>query len=775
MSFMFFESLFPVPENSTEDQGYVVLATYPKGYAEEGTGPTHQHWFAWPSQKDDLVAFCLRSGDKDIYTSPALFKEKGGHKGEKGRRRKENIAHQWAVYADADEMDLAKFKAEPTMVVETSPGRHHVYWVTQTDDYKRLVGISRSVASTHAEDKCDNAGGAARLLRVPGTANTKYKQATGLTHNVMILRTGKVWDIADLEDIYPQVEDKKSLIVHDLPPLKMWHYTPESVEEANGVYHVRPDLYQIVHAEVVEGQDRSKTMWRLLCELARLGTSRTTALHMAWSAKCNKYEEDGRSIEELWNELCKAYEDPQNQPVASSIDVDERTRLDASEDNPNKKATDFISSISLLTPEERSKVPNDTFVDLYTAWAETCTDAPSCYHRAGAVTMLSAIFGEYGKCPTKFDINLTLWFLTLGPTTRARKSTAMMLWVDFLTDLEDSRYTYILTSDTTPEALSMELMKRDGRTSLFYRDEVHGLLYEESKKKYMAGFREYTTELYGGRVRSRLRASIADDDEDEGNKKPHGNVRTNFVTFLCGTLEQVTDELTISDYQSGYMARFLVAVADPPPLTKESMWMDQHDGLEQGEDTQRKVLIDNMRKVREFWHTRCNGHKNLRMIPFTPDAWERFNAAKSDVYETAQAHEMEDLLLPTTDRMSISIMKCAVLLAMAEGSHVVLMGHVLKAVELAEDWYAAIGTIAGRIMHSEWSGRQEEILTKIRSRTDGVTQQEIYRTFRSRMQEKEIESALNVLMKSGLIRRIDENDGKPDGRIKYIRTHISRN
>ena len=108
-------------------------------------------------------------------------------------------------------------------------------------------------------------------------------------------------------------------------------------------------------------------------------------------------------------------------------------------------------------------------------------------------------------------------------------------------------------------------------------------------------------------------------------------------------------------------------------------------------------------------------------------------------------------------------MKCAVLLAMSEKMERVEMRHVLKAIALAEEWYSATALIAGRIMHSSWSARQEELLAAAKSRVDGITQQELYTRYRTRMQEKDIESDLNVLMKAGLIKKVAER-----GRIRYI-------
>jgi hypothetical protein len=758
MSFAFFDALFPSTGNDGRDLGYAVLALFPEGRFDPSTGPKQNHYFAWPSQKDDMVAFCLHNSDSDIYTVPALFKTRSS-------RKADNIAHMWAVYADADTLPLDRLRAEPTMIVETSPDRHHAYWVTSTDNPAALTAVSRAIAHTHAQDGCDPSGwDAGQLLRVPGTTNNKYARLGLDPFVVNIKRHGATWSLEKLADLYPEPSNvaRAPEASEEMPPRKSWHYTEEAIRESTDVFHYSPDISSMFSTELVPGQDRSATMWRLLCELSRYGCSRKTAMFIAWEAKCNKYRIDGRSEEELWAELCRAYDDPSNAPVTTSLEAAERTRLDASEHNPENKLKAFLENVEILHAGERDRVPDDTFIDRYVGWATTRTDAPEIYHRAGAVTMLSAVFGEFGSCPTKFDSNLTLWFLLLGPTTRARKTTAMMLWVDLLADLQDQQYSYLLGSDVTSEALSAILPKRDGRTSLFYRDEAHGLLYEQDKKRYLAGLREHFTELYGGRVRMSLRASSANSDEETGTS---GNIRTNFVMFLCGTLDQVTNSLTIEDYQSGHLARFLVAEADPPPMTEEDMYAEQYDGVDRSEDPFRQRLIDELANSREYWYDITEPGR-LKMIPFEPIAWDRLQKAKWEIYQKAKEHEQAEALLPTTDRMGTSLMKCAVLIAMSEREPKVSMRHVLKAMQLAEEWYTSTATIAGRIMYSSWSASQEEVLTKIRSQVDGVTEQEIYARFRTKMQEKEIESILTVLMRAGLIMKVIDKK-----RIRYARVN----
>ncbi|AXH66230.1 DNA primase/helicase [Streptomyces phage Satis] len=756
MSFVFFDTLFPKINDDGKDLGFVAISMYPGGVytEEEKSGPTQTHFFAWPSQRDDLTAFCLANSDKDVYTVPALFKTRGSRKGS-------NIGHQWAAYADAESLPLDKLKLAPSMVVETSEGRHHLYWVTETDDPKQLIDISRTIATEHQPDGCDPSGwDAGQLLRVPGTANNKYARAGRPRWQIPQPAMGATYTLKALVSQYPpfSVMDRPS-VASDMPPKSDWYYSAQSIRESAEVFRSNPEVHDLYSAELKPEQNRSATLWKLLCLLSRLNVSRITAMHVAWSARCNKYKIDGRPEEELWVQLCKAYDHPDNQPVRNSFsDITYRKEADESEENPEKKLAAFAESVSILRQDERDQVPHDTFVDRYSSWASTRTDAPTCYHRAGAATILSTVFGEFGKCPTTHDTNLTLWFFILGPTTRARKTTAMMMWVDFLDELANDLFPYLLGSDVTSEALSVLLPERNGRSSVFYRDEAHGLLYEQAKKRYLAGVREHMTELFSGRVRIALRV---------GNLKEHEErdlsvIRTNFIMFLCGTLQQVTASLTIDDYQSGHLARFLIAEADPPPVTEEGMFTEQFDGQTSADDVIRQALVNDIFAARAFWMEETAPGDPM-MIPFDDLTWRRLQKAKWELYHAADKHELSEVLLPTTSRMGDSMMKLAVLLAMSQREKVVRMPHLLKAMEMTEDWYRSTAKVAGKILHSQWKTQQDEILTVIQARKEGVTEQDIYSRFRSKMQQREIESDLHVLAKAGLIHKTMER-----GRVRYV-------
>ena len=755
MSFAFFDAIFPKAPEDGKDLGFVALSLYPGGVFTEEEGPTQTHFFAWPSQREDLVAFCLHNSEKDVYTVPALFRSRGSRKGS-------NIAHQWVAYADADTLPLDRLKTEPTLAVETSEGRHHLYWVTETDDPQQLIDISRSIASEHKGEGCDPGGwDAGQLLRVPGTSNNKYARMGRPAWEIPgHPKMGPTYTLKALASTYPpySTQDRPST-ASEMPPKNEWYYSAQSIRESAEVFRSSPDVYDLYISDLKVDQNRSATLWKLLSKLSRLNVSRLTAMHIGWDAKCNKYKIDGRSEEELWKQLCKAYDHPDNQPVRSSFaDAAFRKEADNSEENPEKRLTAFGESVSILRPDERDLVPTDTFVDRYQAWAQTRTDAPDCYHRAGAAMILSSVFGEFGKCPTTFDTNLTLWFFILGPTTRARKTTAMMMWVDMLDALSSDTFPYLLGSDVTSEALSVLLPERNGRSSVFYRDEAHGLLFEQAKKRYLAGVREHMTELFSGRVRIALRVGNLKDHEE----RDLSVIRTNFLMFLCGTLQQVANALTIEDYQSGHLARFLIAEADPPPVTEESMYTDQFDGQNLSDDAVRQGLLNDIAAARTFWMNVTPPGETV-LVPFEDSAWRRLQKAKYGLYQAADGHDLAEVLLPTTARMGDSMMKMAILLAMANREKVVRMPHLLKAMSLTEEWYRSTTRVAGKILHSEWAARQNEILTAIQARKEGVTEQDIYSRFRAKLQEREIESDLHVLTKSGLIHKTMER-----GRVRYI-------
>jgi hypothetical protein len=86
-----------------------------------------------------------------------------------------DLAYVRSVYAEMDIGEpLQSWPLEPSMVVETSPGRHHVYWLVLADDpisADQFAGIEMRLVETYGSDP--DAKDLARRLRLPGTWNVK--------------------------------------------------------------------------------------------------------------------------------------------------------------------------------------------------------------------------------------------------------------------------------------------------------------------------------------------------------------------------------------------------------------------------------------------------------------------------------------------------------------------------------------------------------------------------------------------------------------------------
>ena len=88
-------------------------------------------------------------------------------------RRGANIVHALAVFVDLDGAPLPdKFPIEPNVIVESSPGKYHVYWLIEpTADLDAWTAAQAQLAAYHGGDK--RMADRARVLRVPGFDHQK--------------------------------------------------------------------------------------------------------------------------------------------------------------------------------------------------------------------------------------------------------------------------------------------------------------------------------------------------------------------------------------------------------------------------------------------------------------------------------------------------------------------------------------------------------------------------------------------------------------------------
>ena len=154
-------------------------------------------WRHWPTDKAYISKYCKLRADEDTYCSVALFSDKQRTKDDLGA-----LAH--AVWADADTCDPSNFRAVPSIIVNTSPGRWHCWWVLE-EPVKALDAsmTAQRIAYAHRSQGCDLGWAASKILRVPGTTNAKDASQR---HEVTAEYTGVLYTLAELDALYQDIE-----------------------------------------------------------------------------------------------------------------------------------------------------------------------------------------------------------------------------------------------------------------------------------------------------------------------------------------------------------------------------------------------------------------------------------------------------------------------------------------------------------------------------------------------------------------------------------------
>lgn len=713
-----------------------------KSIDDEGNrtgGPTDTKWFNWPEERERAGRWIARRLNDTLYFAVPLYT---AH-----HRRSTELKTISAVYVDDDGV-TGEYRVAPSVSVESSPGHSHRYWVLAepVDPQRALrVGFNISAAHRHDSEQHDrlpanhkfcgtDPGGwdATQMLRVPGSLNTKTEYGKS-GYRVTAHDTGSVVTIEELEAAYPtdpNAEFVGALTIDDIPD-----ELPE-IEPIMAQLAMRPDLIK-TYTETPSTGRWSENLFALENELFRMGFTVPEVYRVCLTAACNKfargYANDSGGYtpfpdpeRQLWRDVYKAsetfamresnWDGPNYDPTAADWNV-------APGAAPVLTAEAPPFELDLLTEEERHQASgNETFVDQYVDWATSKTDAAAVYHVASAFTVLSLVFGEFGHIAAKFGkVRLNLWFLVMGKTTRARKSTSRNLMLDLLEALEsegDPGYHYDEGSNFTAEGLENALLEKPGRSSLIHRDEVQGLFKEINGKNYMAGLNDMLTALYDGKVMGKKRAT--------GDSKNIRGVHTNFALYLMGIVSKITDILTLEDFQSGFLARFIHVIGEAPERTRESEWLEQAPINEMlvGDDRFRG-MVKHLLRARTAWYTRLGGFDTIG-IRVHDDAWRRWNDAKWDLLQAVLQHDRAEVLEAGVERLSFSILKAAALIAMADGRDTVSMQDVVSALQYGEGWARHMVKSSELVSASYWQKDMDVIADTVLARGGEANWTDVY-------------------------------------------------
>jgi len=567
------------------------------------------------------------------------------------RRLKENVAACTHAWADLDACHPDNLHVRPSAVLQTSPGRFQAFWkFDEPQDVVETELLCKRIAYAHRDEGADVSGwDIAQLLRIPMTRNYKYENAPRGSIALFNLQ----YRPKDFAEHYPQLDSEyvEFRAIENLPS--------EDADELFAKYRATlADVVWALRARPPE-EDWSQALWQLEVNLAEAGMSPEEMFVVAQEAACNKYARDGRGDEALWKDVQKAYA-----WVAHEKDI-----LGIRQ----QKFADLLAD-----HEQFGHQPG--FVEEYIKWASARTDAAPVYHEASAFLILSALLSRSIRLPTSFAPNgivPNLWFLILGDTTLTRKSTSMDMATDILQEIAPEMLT---ATDATLEGMFTAVAARAGEPAIFARDEFSGMLEGIQRKDYYAGMAEMLTKLYDGRtVKRQLAKSLIE-------------VHNPIFIMFCGGIRQRILELMTHDYiASGFAPRFVFFSAETD--------LDRYQPLGPPvgtSDHERESLVEAARKL----HARYDTTIKINDIPvrstykaeLTPEAWQRYHKLEREMLKDGVESNAPPLFTPVMQRLSISILKAAVLIAAARDDNpvddAVIVGEsdVTHAIRYGHTW-----------------------------------------------------------------------------------------
>lgn len=698
--------------------------------------------FKYPQQLEEMIAYGEQFSKEDVYLSPLLYGDKLNDRGNIARTP-ENALTSQTIYMDSDLCLPEKFRLMPSIHVVTSRGRGHDYWVLDEPvEAKRAAEIAHKITTAHREDGCDPSGWSAnKVLRLPNTVNTGH----GFPESVLAEISETVYTIEEMENAYEHIDLYERPVmgrIADAVEVVMPSDLPEYNEALNKLSSSVLEL-ALQEPDVGEDGNRSEMRYRLLCELFRMGDSLThdEVLTVAWNAPASRKwsEEDPRGFNGLLGEANKAW-----------LDVQWETGMNL--EPPEEKST-AKSAVSLLTDDERS-ISNSygCWVERYTKWcAGKLAKQNEPYDRMNGWVVLSASFSDVAFIPRQNGPEgLNLYTMTLGETTTG-KSQALKLMRTVLGEIFMDDKSYDLGGNASPNALGEKLQERDGKVSLFNKDEAHGLFKQWGNQDWTTGMMEDLALLYDGVVPPVLRV---------GKKDIEKISKTHFLMHLMGTPDEITKTLNREMFKSGFLARFVWGIGEPRTLTREAVVERDSDGSEirMGyEPMARQWAAEFSATKRKLRGSTPNGYIPIRI---SKEGADRMSQVKWDLANLVKSSDANwDILNPSLVRMGITIRKCASLLALSDGLEESSLKHVLKAIDYAEEWVKNLFIVAEQISASDFERNCDLIEQFVKERDDKVKLELVNRRFKA-WRVRDLNESISALTSQGRIKELSGKEGK---------------
>lgn len=603
-----------------EEKGYVVIAT--QGYLR---GDFVQEWFEWPAQTVEMLKYIQKQeSSKNVWFGVNLYSAKDRHK--------EYCMDSNVVWADLDEFDPEKLSPPPQVVIESSPDRYQAIWrLTEKVDPYIAEDYSRKIYHKHKDEGVDSGWAANKVLRVPYTTNLKYSNRP----KVMLTSMKRDEIEPAVFDAIPDVDFDIELNGSPDVPKPDELPDPETVLYKYAIPLRKSAFQTLWDYEPSPDEDWSGLLWRLIMTLHEVGMENVEILALTINCSVNKYARDKRPIKYLWRDILKG-----------EIKYKRLTLL-------------FGANAGLVMPElipgEQYQDLPKCFVDDYRAWGEVATDACPQYHDLCGFMLLSSLLSGNLKIETSYtSLRPNLWGMILGDSTLTRKTTAMNMAMEFISNID--RDIIVATAEGSGEGLLTGLQTRSGKTSVFKKDEVTGMFESMKKKDYLSGMQEILTELYDvpPLFQKRLR------------KETFSITNPIFIFFVGGIKDKMFTIIDESMVLSGFLPRFLVVTGEAKieslrrtgPATPESH-IHKQEVFTKISDLYKLYNVSSDVEFLGQPATLPVEHEGI----LSPEAWELYGEIEFRMVQAASISTHSTIMLPTFERLSRSMLKMALLVA----------------------------------------------------------------------------------------------------------------
>ncbi len=317
----FLRTIFPTPDNNE----YVRFTVIDRRSEKPWPGITY--WYTTKQlhnpeiqSVDDIITTNLLS--KDIYFTPHAFTRKDPRNSVTKEDAAPTSQTCW-VECDDDDIPPETFTPPPTITVETSPNRHHLYWIlTHPIPISEVEKLNYRLTYGNNLTKDTGGWGITKLLRLPNTTSYKREIPTRvriITHTnptesgTQPCENTRIYNESAFNDL-PLAPEKTDYNGHsELPDDTTLPVRAELLTK----YPITVELQDIMDRART---DRSSAIWRAYHICYFLGLSETETYALLRNTANDKFAKDWRynADDGLWNDIRRAFrmaKNPNDTPV----------------------------------------------------------------------------------------------------------------------------------------------------------------------------------------------------------------------------------------------------------------------------------------------------------------------------------------------------------------------------------------------------------------------------------------------------------------------------